>query len=205
MSKIIFLNGCGSAGKTSIARAIQYLSKDSWLTFGIDTFISMTPLPCSSYDKPDARYFTFVPGINDRGSTMRVETKPKGKQLFGLMPDFANLLASRNNNLIIDEVLFEDACLKSYIKSLNGYIVYFVGVFCDLSVMQEREILRCDRAIGLSNDQIDRVHAGSLREYDLTVDTTSKSPFEIAKQILDFVEENPMPQGFMTMHERLQL
>ncbi|WP_341762451.1 phosphotransferase-like protein [Candidatus Tisiphia endosymbiont of Melanophora roralis] len=203
MSKIIFLNGCGSAGKTSIARAIQYLSKDSWLTFGIDTFISM--LPHSPDDKPDARYFTFVPGMNDRGPTMRVETKPKGEQLFGLMPDFANLLASRNNNLIIDEVLFEDACLKSYIKSLNGYIVYFVGVFCDLSVMQEREILRCDRAIGLSNDQIDRVHAGSLREYDLTVDTTSKSPFEIAKQILAFVEENPMPQGFMTMHERLQL
>ncbi|UCM92966.1 MAG: chloramphenicol phosphotransferase CPT family protein [Rickettsia endosymbiont of Cimex lectularius] len=203
MSKIIFLNGCGSAGKTSIARAIQYLSKDSWLTFGIDTFISM--LPHSPDDKPDARYFTFVPGMNDRGPTMRVETKPKGEQLFGLMPDFANLLASRNNNLIIDEALFEDACLKSYIKSLNGYIVYFVGVFCDLSVMQEREILRCDRAIGLSNDQIDRVHAGSLREYDLTVDTTSKSPFEIAKQILAFVEENPMPQGFMTMHERLQL
>ncbi|WP_410521513.1 phosphotransferase-like protein [Candidatus Tisiphia endosymbiont of Metellina segmentata] len=44
MSKIIFLNGCGSAGKTSIARAIQYLSKDSWLTFGIDTFISMIPI-----------------------------------------------------------------------------------------------------------------------------------------------------------------
>ncbi|WP_375332450.1 MULTISPECIES: chloramphenicol phosphotransferase CPT family protein [unclassified Candidatus Tisiphia] len=203
MSKIIFLNGCGSAGKTSIAKAIQYLSKDSWLTFGIDTFISM--LPHSPDDKPDARYFTFVPGINDRGPTMRVETKPKGEQLFGLMPDFANLLASRNNNLIIDEVLFEDACLKSYIKVLKEYIVYFVGVFCDLSVMQEREILRCDRAIGLSNDQIDRVHAGSLREYDLTVDTTSKSPFEIAKQILAFVEENPMPQGFMTMHERLQL
>ncbi|WP_341754287.1 phosphotransferase-like protein [Candidatus Tisiphia endosymbiont of Dioctria rufipes] len=205
MSKIIFLNGCGSAGKTSIARAIQYLSKDSWLTFGIDTFISMTPLPCLSDDKPDVRYFSFVPGINDRGPTMRVETKPKGEQLFGIMPDFANLLASRNNNLIIDEVLFDDVYLKSYIKVLKGYIVYFVGVFCYLSVMQEREILRCDRAIGLSNDQIDRVHAGSLREYDLTVDTTSRSPFEIAKQILTFVEENPAPQGFMTMHERLQL
>ncbi|WP_367363929.1 chloramphenicol phosphotransferase CPT family protein [Candidatus Tisiphia endosymbiont of Nedyus quadrimaculatus] len=205
MSKIIFLNGCGSAGKTSIARAIQYLSKDSWLTFGIDTFISMTPLPCLSDDKPDVRYFSFVPGINDRGPTMRVEVGEKGEQLFGIMPDFTNLLAGRGNNIIIDEVLFDDVYLKSYIKVLKGYIVHFVGVFCDLSVMQEREILRCDRAIGLSNDQIDRVHAGSLREYDLTVDTTSRSPFEIAKQILTFVEENPAPQGFMTMHERLQL
>ncbi|WP_394355839.1 phosphotransferase-like protein [Candidatus Trichorickettsia mobilis] len=45
MSKIIFLNGCGSSGKTSIVRSIQHLSNDLWLTFGIDTFISMTPFP----------------------------------------------------------------------------------------------------------------------------------------------------------------
>lgn len=202
MSKIIFLNGCGSAGKTSIARAIQYLSKDSWLTFGVDTFISM--LPHSPDDKPDARYLTFVPGVNDRGPTMRVEVGLQGEQLFGLMPDFTNLLAGRGNNIIIDEALFDDSYLKSYIKVLKGYIVYFVGVFCDLSAMQEREILRCDRAIGLSNDQIDRVHAGSLREYDLTVDTTSRTSFESAKQILEFVDNNPAPQGFMTMHKRLQ-
>ncbi|HJD64249.1 MAG TPA: chloramphenicol phosphotransferase CPT family protein [Rickettsia endosymbiont of Sericostoma sp.] len=199
MSKIIFLNGCGSAGKTSIARSIQHLSKDSWLTFGVDSFINM--MPCSYNDKVSTEYFTFVSGTNDRGATMRVESGEKGEQLFGVMPDFANLLASRGNNIIIDEVLLDDSGLKSYIKTLSSYIVYFVGVFCDLSVMQEREILRCDRAIGLSNDQIDRVHASSLREYDLTVDTTSKTAFANAKQILEFVDNNPAPQGFITMRK----
>jgi chloramphenicol 3-O phosphotransferase len=92
MSKIIFLNGCGSSGKTSIARSIQHLSNDLWLTFGIDTFISMTPYP--SDDKKEAGYFSFVPGKNDRGCTMRVQIDHKGDQLFGVMPDFANLLAS---------------------------------------------------------------------------------------------------------------
>ena len=43
MSKIILLNGAGSSGKTSIARSIQYLSNEQWLTFGVDTFIEMTP------------------------------------------------------------------------------------------------------------------------------------------------------------------
>lgn len=42
MSKIILLNGAGSSGKTSIARAIQHLSNEQWLTFGVDTFIEMT-------------------------------------------------------------------------------------------------------------------------------------------------------------------
>ena len=197
MSKIIFLNGCGSAGKTSIARAIQHLSSAPWLTFGIDTFISMTPYP--SQGKENAEYFSFVPGTNARGPTMRFEGKPKGAQLFGLMPDFANMLATRGNNVIIDEVLFDDVQVKSYIKSLSKHTVYFVGILCDLPVMQEREILRRDRSVGLSNDQIDRVHKG-LREYDLTVDTSLGSIFDSAKKILQFVENNPDPQGFINMH-----
>lgn len=201
MSKIIFLNGCGSSGKTSIARAIQHLSHDAWLTFGIDTFIHMTPIP--SEDKEDAGYFSFIPGKNDRGPTMRVETGPKSDQLFGIMPDFANLLANKGNNLIIDEVVFEDAQLKSYIQSLQNHTVYFIGVFCDLKVMQERERSRGDRAIGLSNDQIDRVHMG-IREYDLNVDTSNTPPIEIAKQILNFIEHTAAPQGFIKMHKKLE-
>ena len=45
MSKIIILNGPSSSGKTSIARSIQRLSDEPWLTLGIDTFIHMTPMP----------------------------------------------------------------------------------------------------------------------------------------------------------------
>jgi len=202
VSKIIFLNGCGSSGKTSIARSIQHLSNDLWLTFGVDTFISMTPYP--SADQEETGYFSFIPGKNDRGPTMHVATGPKGNQLFGIMPDFSKLLADRGNNLIIDEVLFDNAHLKSYINTLRDHTVYFVGVFCDLAVMQQREILRQDRAIGLSNDQIDRVHSG-LREYDLRVDTSTKSPFDVAKQILFFIDNTTEPQGFCNMGKKLNI
>jgi len=59
MSKIIFLNGAGSSGKTSIARSLQHLSNEPWLTFGIDTFINMTPFPCEDKEAPG--YFSFIP------------------------------------------------------------------------------------------------------------------------------------------------
>ena len=52
--------------------------------------------------------------------------------------------------------------------------------------MQEREYLRKDRELGLSNDQFDRVHNG-VREYDLTVDTSNSSVFEAAREILYFI------------------
>lgn len=92
MSKIIFLNGCGSSGKTSIAHSIQHLSEDLWLTFGVDTFIGMLP-----HLKED-RFFSCIPGSNEHGPTMRVETTPHGLNLFDVLPDFAKMLAERNNN-----------------------------------------------------------------------------------------------------------
>ncbi|MBL4818566.1 MAG: hypothetical protein JKY15_04960 [Deltaproteobacteria bacterium] len=200
MSKIIFLNGCGSSGKTSIARSIQYLSSDDWLTFGIDTFIKMTPLPSPN---KTAKYLDFVPGKSKHGQTLQVQIKPKGEKLFGLMPEFADLLAHNGHNLIIDEVLFGDALLKSYVKKLNKHTVYFAGIYCDLEAMQEREFLRQDRAIGLSNDQANKVHTG-LREYDLTIDTTLSSNFDSAQQILEFIKKNPYPEGFKKMQAELK-
>lgn len=101
MSKIIFLNGCGSSGKTSISKSIQYLSEEFWIAFGVDTFIDMMPL--SHNNKKE--YFSFEASKNDHGPTMKVKTEPKAKLLFGVMPNFAKLLADAGNNLIIDEVL----------------------------------------------------------------------------------------------------
>ena len=40
---IIFLNGPGSSGKTSIGKAIQHFADKPWLLLGIDTFINMMP------------------------------------------------------------------------------------------------------------------------------------------------------------------
>ena len=195
MSKIILLNGCGSSGKTSIARALQHLSKDLWLTFGVDTFAEMTLFPLRS----DA-YYRFVPGENKLGPTMRVEEGPMSDQLFGALPDLVKLLANKGNNLIIDEVLLQAQSLQNYVHALQDHTVYFVGVFCELKTMQEREILRGDRAIGLANDQLQRVHA-DIREYDFKVDTTTLSPFSAAQQILDFMRGTPSPQEFVRMRK----
>lgn len=196
MSKIIFLNGCGSSGKTSIARAIQHESPDLWLSFGVDTFIDMIPF---GRQEP---YLKFIPEQNERGPIMHVESGPEGRKLFSVMPQFAKMLADSGNNLIIDEVLFDENALKAYAKHLKDRTVYYIGVFCDLEVMQEREVLRRDRCIGLSNDQIDRVHQGALNSYDLKVDTTAISPFEAARLILKLMDDNPVPKAFLSLEKQ---
>ena len=193
MSKIIFLNGCGSSGKTSIAKAIQHESPELWLTFGVDTFIDMIPF---GRQEP---YLKFIPGQNEHGTTMHVESGPEGVKLFSVMPKFAEMLAASENNLIIDEVLFDEEALKAYVHHLKTHTVYYIGVFCDLEVLQEREVLRRDRCIGLSNDQINRVHQGALNSYDFKVDTTAISPFEAARLILKYIDDNPVPKAFRVL------
>jgi chloramphenicol 3-O phosphotransferase len=68
--------------------------------------------------------------------------------------------------------------------------------------MQERELLRQDRAVGLSNDQFDRVHSGT-REYDLIVDTSSLTVVEVAKEIMVFINSDQRPKGFNNMRRKL--
>jgi len=193
MGKIIFLNGCGSSGKTSIAKAIQKESRDLWLSFGVDTFIEM--IPSSRQDQ----YFKFIKGQNEHGLTMHVKSETESEKLFGCMPKLAKILASSGNNLIIDEVLFDEKALKSYANHLKQHIVYYIGVFCDLKIMQEREAARKDRLIGLSNDQIDRVHQSILNSYDFKVDTSHISPDEAASLILNFIDDNPIPNAFLSL------
>ncbi len=193
MSKIIFLNGCGSSGKTSIAKAIGHESPELWLSFGVDTFIDMIP-----FGRQRA-ILKIYSRKNERGPTMHVESGAEGGNLFSVMPQFAEMLATCGNNLIIDEVLFDEEALKAYIQHLKAHTVYYIGVFCDLAIMQEREVLRRDRCIGLSNDQIDRVHQGVLNSYDFKVDTTAISPFEAARLILKFMDDNPVPKAFRVL------
>ena len=66
VSKVIFLNRCGSSSKTFIVKIIQYESPDLWLAFGVDTFIDMIPF---GRQEP---YLKFIPVQNERGSTMHL-------------------------------------------------------------------------------------------------------------------------------------
>ncbi|HQS84695.1 MAG: hypothetical protein B7Y25_07200 [Alphaproteobacteria bacterium 16-39-46] len=197
MSHIIFLNGCGSSGKTSIARSLQHLSKKPWLHLGMDMLIEMmSPAYIPGGLKAKTGYFSFQESENDRGPTMVVENGPLGPQVFGALPSIAKILADFGNDVILDEVLLDDEVLRSYVTALGAHTVYFIGIFCDFQQMQEREILRRDRALGLSNDQMDRVHKDYQDYYDLKINTTQRDPFECAKEILVFQEKISEPQGF---------
>jgi chloramphenicol 3-O phosphotransferase len=196
MSKIIFLNGSSSSGKTTISRAIQHLAETPWLLIGVDTFIQMMPSQYTAFGEKAHEGYAFIAGVNERGVTMEVHSGSFGKAFFETAPSLVRTLADQDFDIIVDEVLLKnDTLLQSYVSELKAHTVYFIQVTCDLKTMQEREILRQDRAHGLANAQFDIVH-GEHYKYDLTVDTAQASAFESAQKILNFISHQPNPEGF---------
>jgi chloramphenicol 3-O-phosphotransferase len=58
LGKIVFLNDCSSAGKTSLAKAIQHLSEEPFLFVGIDTLFGAMPRKIVGFGKELKKVFS---------------------------------------------------------------------------------------------------------------------------------------------------
>lgn len=191
---IIFLNGATSSGKTMLAKAIQNLDEQPWLLLGVDTMINMMPSKYWAGGKKQNEGFYFTEIEDNDGVLMRIEAGQFGNKLSNTIADIACLLDKQGFNLIIDEVLVTAESLKNYANKLSNNLVYFVGVYCDPKIIEEREILRGDRCIGSARDQVKRCHI-SVKRYDIKIDTSQRSPFCSAKIVLDFIAKESSPKA----------
>lgn len=177
-ARIVLLNGAGSAGKSSIARALQANAAGPFLHVQMDGFLAM--LPAAYQDHPDA--FAFQAGVEDGRPVVDIRSGPVGERLMRGMRRSVVALAEAGNDLIVDDVMLGDE-MADYDALLAGLRVFKVGVTAPLDVLEVREAARGDRLIGLARRQVDRVHAG--RAYDLEVDTAAHSPEACAALIAE--------------------
>jgi chloramphenicol 3-O phosphotransferase len=197
---IIFLNGCSSTGKTSVAKRLQNLFPKPLLLVGVDSFIQMMPEQYTAFGEKASEGFVFIPGENAQGPTIEIKSGLFGKSFFSSCTKLVGLLANEGHDLIVDEVLLDNASLKGYVETLVNHIVYYIQVTCDLTVMQEREISRQDRFVGLANHQFTHIHEPTY--YDLRIDTTNTPPLDCAKKILAHIEENKNPDAFKQLYAK---
>ncbi len=201
---LIFFNGCSSSGKSTLIKAFQFKADTPWLSVGIDSFWAMMPNNYIMYGPQSHNGFYYVPGRDGQGPTMEVKNGEFGMQVMRTIPQVINTMADNKLDLLIDEVVLEEDLLRGYVKHLAHQKVYFVWVHCDLKTLEEREILRGNRGQGLARMQMKIVPTLDW-PYDLTVDTTNSSSFEVAAQIMEFVKKNPDPQSFHILRKRWNL
>jgi chloramphenicol 3-O phosphotransferase len=169
-TQVIVLNGGSSSGKSTIARELQAVLSQPWLTFGVDSFIEALP-----------------PSLQDGGA---LDIRPDGQ--IEIRPVFRTLEAAwiagvaamvrAGARIILDEAFLGGGESQArWRDGLRGLTVLWAGVHCAPDVAARREAGRADRVGGMAAKQADLVHAGV--HYDVEVDTTGTGAHEAALAI----------------------
>ncbi len=191
---IILLNGSTSAGKSTLARALQRRLEPQPVVTSLDAFV-FGQLPPTWHDTPHGVYFS-------KGSdgAVSVNLGPGGQSMVRAFHRSVAVLADCGLAVIVDDVLFEPWLLPDWLEATAGREVYFVGVHCELAEAERREIARGDRQPGQVRSQFEHVHAHA--DYDFTVDTTRTEPRVCAQQILAALERRPRPSAFERLRQQ---
>ncbi|RHZ37555.1 phosphotransferase-like protein [endosymbiont GvMRE of Glomus versiforme] len=192
MSKIIFLNGGASVGKTTLAKEIQHLSKEKFLYVGIDALFGAMPKKIVGFDEQAEEGFRYV--IDPKTDKLtEMKASPYAIQVFTCLPKVVKLLADNGLNVIFDECNFVKKndtkfLIDDYKTLFSGHELYMIGVKCDLTTIEEREKSRGDRVIGMA--KLFYQNEKDFRyPYDLVVDTTyDKHLSANAQKILELLK-----------------
>lgn len=201
---VIILNGTSSAGKTTLARALQEALAEPYLCLGIDTFISMLPERYFSDElSSDSTITTFVAHTDSAGPWAELTLGTVERRVFRAMYSAVAALANRDINVIFDDVMTEPAFLQEAVIALHGLRVLFVGVRCPLAVVEQRERERDDRFVGIARGLFDRVHAHGT--YDLEVETAQRSVEQCVESVLHALRCAPQQSVFQRLFDGLSL
>lgn len=172
---VIVLNGGSSSGKSSLARCLQDVLPEPWLTFGVDDLIRA--MPAAMQDSDAGIEFAADGGVVV-GEEFRVLDVAWSRGIAAM--------ARAGARMIVDDVfLGGPASQDRWRAALDGLEVLWVGVRCDPDVAAPREAARGDRIGGMAASQATVVHDGV--RYDLEVDTSRTATRDCAGIVADHV------------------
>ncbi len=195
---IIVLNGCASAGKTSIAKAVQRTFDAPYLHVGIDLFwLEVFP---SEWAGAPAEIFELVPIEGASPPKIALAVQSFGKFGMSGLHHTVAALARIGHNVVVDHVLTEASYLTEILTLWQSFPVWLVGVSCPLETVHQRAAARADRTwpfyLPLATWMFDEAHTHTQGIYDLEVDTSRLTPTECALQIKHELDERGSPAAF---------
>jgi chloramphenicol 3-O phosphotransferase len=166
----MLLNGSPSAGKSTLATAIQGMATRPIFHRSLDHFLAGYPL---HWRQEDTSLF--------------------GKVMTGYLYSLAALVRA-GCDVVAEAVITPDR-VPLYRDALQETSVLLVGVRCDLHVAQAREVARTDRIqLELDVPWFETVHEVP---YDAEVDTTDDPATQtLAARALDLFEHPPEQRAF---------
>jgi chloramphenicol 3-O phosphotransferase len=153
--RVILLNGASSAGKSSLAKALQKALPTPFLHVSSDQFVAAGMVP---ERRDDGGAFDWWHQVRPR--------------FFAGFHHCLPALTAAGNDLIVDHVIEFPAWRKSLSELLAGTDVFLVGVHCRPAELDRREQERGDRRPGEGRSHVleNRIH--TFGPYDFEVDAT---------------------------------
>ncbi|MFT7841197.1 chloramphenicol phosphotransferase [Saccharothrix sp. BKS2] len=184
--RVVLLNGTSSAGKTTLARAIQDESGTPFVHWGIDTLFGLVPPNRGGgRDGPlsrDGFWYDRTGSDADGRPSVVIHCGGFGRRVLRSAQLAAAAFARGGDDLVVDELLPAPDLLSGWAAALSGLEVLLVSVTCPLAVAERRERERSN-PVGPARGHFGAVHDHGV-PYDLTVDTTSGTPAEPARTVL---------------------
>ena len=200
--RVVLLNGTSSAGKTTLALALQRALGDYWHYWALDQFRDGMPARhrgLNSQDgEPGARGLNVVPVAHVRGMVSEIRFGDLGLRMLRGMRRAAAAFAREGNNLIIDDLCLEPEFLADYVTALKDLDVLFVGLRCRAEVLDARERERPGRFPGTAVRQDERVHRTAV--YDLEIDTGETGPDQAVALLIERLAKGP-GEAFHTLRK----
>jgi len=178
--KIIFLNGVSSAGKSTLAKALQNKLSEPFYLLANDMFCDMAP----------EKFW-------DINAAETCDRALKG--MYHAIKTFSDI----GINVVVDDVLLQDFRLGECLGLLHDYSVLFVHVVCSsLEELRRREKERGDRGIGQGESQLAELNPQDT--YDITVDTYANSTEDCADKIIELLDFPEKFTAFKILWEEMQ-
>ena len=180
---VILLNGASSAGKSTLAQALQRRLPLPFWHYSIDHLKAVRILPQARIDSGE------FPWAAQR------------EQFFEGFHNSIRAFAIAGNHLIVEHIVETQVWMDRLLKLLEGVDVFFVGLHCPLEELERRELRRGDRRIGEARADFEVTHGFGRYDYECSM---TDEPDAIAACVADAWARRSGRSAFHAMHQSLQ-
>lgn len=180
VGRVLMLQGASSAGKSTLAVALQKGLDEHWWAFEAD---HITDMQASS-----TRTGWWSPTAEERPHPSWAHDARLGQWLAGYWGCLATL-ARNGSDVIAVGGWLERSWLNDFARAMEGIPALCVAVHCPIEELERREVARGDRKPGYAREHLERVFADE--PFDVVVDSFAQSMDEMVGTIRTTLENPP--------------
>lgn len=174
---VIVLSGPSSAGKSTLATALQRRFADDgecWFVYGMDDYFAKVPFDWVTASRHIGKYAADGVVLEIVDGVFQMRMGPIGRQVLAAWRGAVGAAVRAGLNVIADDVILTEDEWRGWQEELQGIDAHWVRVQIALDVLESREQARSDRMPGHARSQYQQAYR--YPTYDAQVDTGVLDP-----------------------------